>query len=91
MVNLYLAKRFLGPRKESNFISFITLISIAGVAIGVAALIIAVSVLGGFEKEITEKTISLSSHIQVTSFKKEGIADYNAVIKKITDPDYGLT
>ena len=55
MVNLFLAKRFLRSKKESSFISFITLISIAGIAIGVAALIIAVSVLGGFEKEITEK------------------------------------
>ena len=90
MVNFFLAKRFLRSKKESSFISFITTISVAGIAIGVAALIIAVSVLGGFEKEITEKTISLSSHIQVTSFKKEGIADYNAVIKQLNDPENDL-
>ncbi len=90
MINLYLAKRFLRSKKESSFISFITLISITGIAIGVAALIIAVSVLGGFEKEITEKTIALSSHIQVTSFKKEGIADYNTVIAQLKDPENGL-
>lgn len=87
MINLYLAKRFLSSGKGSGFISFITFISIAGIAIGVAALIIAVSVLNGFEKEITEKTISLSSHIQVTSFKKEGIADYQKVINSIKDPE----
>ncbi len=90
MANLFLAKRFLRSKKESSFISFITLISIAGIAIGVAALIIAVSVLGGFEKEITEKTISLSSHIQITSFTKEGIADYNKVINQLKDPENGL-
>jgi len=90
LINLYLAKRFLRSKKESSFISFITLISITGIAIGVAALIIAVSVLGGFEKEITEKTIALSSHIQVTSFKKEGIADYNTVIAQLKDPENGL-
>lgn len=90
MANFFLAKRFLRAKKESSFISFITTISVAGIAIGVAALIIAVSVLGGFEKEITEKTISLSSHIQVTSFKKEGIADYNAVIKQLKDPENDL-
>jgi len=66
---LFLSRRFLRPGKDSNFVSFITLISIAGVAIGVTALIIAVSVLGGFEKEITEKAVSVSSHIQVTTFK----------------------
>ncbi|MCC6866125.1 MAG: ABC transporter permease [Ignavibacteria bacterium] len=90
MVNYFLAKRFLRSKKESNFISFITTISVAGIAIGVAALIIAVSVLSGFEKEITEKTISLSSHIQLTSFKKEGIPDYNRVISQLKDPENNL-
>ncbi len=82
----FISKRFLRPKKESGFISFINLISIAGVAIGVTALIIAVSVLNGFEKEITEKAVSLSSHIQITSFKPEGIKDYYEVIKAISDP-----
>ncbi len=90
MVNLFLAKRFLSSKKESSFISFITTISVAGIAIGVAALIISVSVLTGFEKEITDKTIALSSHIQVTSFQKEGIADYNKVIAQLKDPEYKL-
>ncbi|MBE2227623.1 MAG: ABC transporter permease [Ignavibacteria bacterium] len=90
MANFFLAGRFLRSKKESSFISFITTISVAGIAIGVAALIIAVSVLAGFEKEITEKTISLSSHIQVTSFQKEGIADYNRVIAQLKDPENNL-
>jgi lipoprotein-releasing system permease protein len=90
LINFFLAKRFLRSKKESSFVSFITFISIAGIAIGVAALIIAVSVLSGFEKEITEKTIALSSHIQLTSFKKEGIPDYNRVIEQLNDPEYEL-
>ncbi len=84
--NIFLAKRFLRSKKESSFISFITFISIAGTAIGVAALIISVSVLNGFEKEITEKAVSLSSHIQIVSFKPEGINDYQKVINTVTDP-----
>ena len=84
-VNFFLAKRFLRSRKESNFVSFITLISISGIAIGVAALIIAVSILNGFEMEITDRAVSLSSHIQLTSFKKEGISDFNKVIKELRD------
>ncbi len=82
---LFIAKRFIASRKESGFITFITLISIIGVAIGVASLIIAVSVLTGFEREITERAVSLSSHIQVTSFKPEGIKDYASVLKLIKD------
>ncbi len=84
--NIFLAKRFLRSKKESSFISFITFISIAGTAIGVAALIISVSVLNGFEREITEKAVSLSAHIQVVSFKPEGINDYQKVINTIMDP-----
>ena len=71
-------------------VSFITFISIAGIAIGVAALIIAVSVLNGFEKEITEKTISLSSHIQLTSYKKEGIPDYRKILNQLFDTSYSF-
>ncbi len=77
----------MGSRKESSFLSFITFISIAGIAIGVAALIISVSVLNGFEKEITEKAVSLSSHIQITSFKREGIANYSNVITQLKSPE----
>jgi lipoprotein-releasing system permease protein len=77
----FLFKRFLLPGKKSNFVSFITFISIAGIAIGVAVIIISVSVLNGFEQEITKKAVSVSSHIQVTTFRPGGIADYQTVIK----------
>lgn len=87
MVNLFLANRFLRSRKESGFISFITFISITGIAIGVAALIISVSVLNGFEDEITDKAVSLSSHIQLTSFKKEGISDYQKILNELKSPE----
>jgi len=81
----FISKRFLFSKGESNFISFITLISIIGVAIGVTVLIISVSILNGFEKEITLKTTSLSSHIQVNSFKPEGIRDYKYVVGQLMD------
>lgn len=87
MVNIFLANRFLRSRQESSFISFITFISIAGIAIGVAALIISVSVLNGFEDEITDKAVSLSSHIQLTSFKKEGIPDYQKILNQLNSPE----
>jgi lipoprotein-releasing system permease protein len=83
MYNLFLALRFLRSKKESGFVSFITFISIAGISIGVAALIVSVAVLGGFENEITEKAVSLSSHIQLTSFKRDGIKDYHRLISEL--------
>lgn len=80
-----IAKRYLFSKKDSKFISFITYISIIGVMLGVATLIIATSILGGFEKEIRDKVSGLVSHIQVHSFKPEGVKDYKDVIKTIKD------
>lgn len=93
MLNFILAKRFLRSKHDSGFISFITFISVVGIAIGVAALIIAVAVLNGFEKEITDKAISLSSHIQLTSFSREGIKDYGRIELELKDPlnNFGVT
>ena len=86
----FLFKRFLRAGKKSNFVSFITFISIAGIAIGITAIIISVSVLNGFEKEITKKAVSVASHIQIISFKTYGIEDYRAVIDRITNPEEKL-
>jgi lipoprotein-releasing system permease protein len=87
---IFIAKKFIASRRESWFVTFITLIAIIGVAIGVASLIIAISVLSGFDREITDRTVSLSSHIQITSFKSRGIEDYNSVINFLNDSIPGI-
>lgn len=80
-----IARRYLFSKKDSKFVSFITYISILGVALGVATLIVTVSILNGFEKEIKNKVAGLVSHIQITSFLPEGLSDYNNTIKVIRD------
>ena len=90
----FIAKRYLFSKKDSKFISFITYISILGVTLGVATLIVTISILNGFEKEIMDKVAGLVSHIQVHSFKPEGVKDYQNVIQTIKDsiPDItGIT
>jgi lipoprotein-releasing system permease protein len=81
----FIAKRYLFSKKDSKFVSFIAYISIFGVALGVATLIITISILNGFEKEIRDKVAGLVSHIQIHSFKPEGVKDYKDVIKIIKD------
>lgn len=81
----FIAKRYLFSKKDSKFISFITYISIFGVTLGVATLIVAISILSGFEKEILNKVAGLVSHIQIHSFKPEGVKNYNDVISTIND------
>jgi lipoprotein-releasing system permease protein len=79
----FIAKRFVFSKGESKFISFITYFSILGVTLGCAALIIAVSIMSGFELEIKSKVAGLVSHIQISSFVPQGLADYKASINKI--------
>lgn len=87
----FIARRFLFSKGSSKFISFITYISIFGVTLGVASLIIAVSILGGFEKEIRDKVAGLVSHIQISSFTSDGLTDYEKAIVTIRDSVPGVT
>lgn len=81
----FIARRYLFSKKDSKFVSFITYISILGIALGVATLIITVSILNGFEKTIKDKVAGLVSHIQITSFVPEGLSNYDKTIKEIKD------
>ncbi len=64
----YISKKYIYSKKNSRFISFISIFSIAGIALGVATLIIALSILNGFQNTITNKLIDFDSHIQISSF-----------------------
>ncbi|MCL5028952.1 MAG: ABC transporter permease [Bacteroidetes bacterium] len=74
--SFYISKRYIFSKKDSKFISFISGISITGIALGVATLIIALSILNGFENTITNKIIDFDSHIQISSFT-ETLPDYH--------------
>lgn len=87
----FIAKRYLFSKKDSKFVSFITYISILGVSLGVATLIITVSILNGFEKEIKEKVAGLVSHIQISSFNNEGLKGYDTTIAFIKETIPGIT
>ncbi len=61
---LMLALRYLRPKR--TFVSIITLISIVGVALGVAVLIIVISVMSGFDHNLREKILGFNSHVTIT-------------------------
>jgi lipoprotein-releasing system permease protein len=81
----FIARRYLRSRHHNGFISFISAIAILGVTLGTAALIIALSVLGGFEKEITEKVVGFSAHIQVQGFRNQTLPNGPGVPMQIED------
>jgi len=59
---LFVGLRYLGARQRTRFVSFITFISLVGVALGVAALIVILSVMNGFESELRERLLSMTAH-----------------------------
>ncbi len=62
----FIAVRYLTKGRKNSFISIISLVSILGIAIGVAALIIALSLINGFQNDIRNRILSSSAHIMVT-------------------------
>lgn len=84
---LFVALRYLRSRRKQAFISVITLLSMAGVALGVCALIVVLSVMGGFEREWKKKILGLNSHVLVYSLAG-AIDDPAPVMAKVRqDPD----
>jgi lipoprotein-releasing system permease protein len=77
---LFLALRYLRPKR--TFVSVITLISIVGVALGVAVLIIVISVMSGFDHDLREKILGFNAHLTV-SRSGQTMKDYQAVADKI--------
>ena len=61
-VELFVGLRYLRAKRRTRFVSFITLISLVGIAIGVAALIVILSVMNGFEGELRNRLLSMSAH-----------------------------
>ncbi|HSH92649.1 MAG TPA: ABC transporter permease, partial [Roseimicrobium sp.] len=79
---LMLALRYLRPKR--TFVSVITLISIIGVTLGVAVLIIVISVMSGFDRQLREKILGFNSHIKV--FQRDiPMQDFNIVRAALTN------
>ena len=64
--------------RRNGFISFISGVSMLGIALGVAALILVLSVMNGFQKEVTDRMLSVISHIEVTQSQGNALADWQA-------------
>lgn len=79
-ISVFIANRYTVSPKNSKLISLISVISITGIAIGVATLIIALTVIKGFEKVISDKIVQLNSHIQISSFSNRPLPDYKIVM-----------
>ncbi len=82
-VSYFVARRFLRSRRNSGFISFVTFFAVLGVALGVAALIVTLSILQGFERTIKENVVSFTAHMQIYGFQNQALHDPQAAIEKV--------
>ncbi len=80
---LFVARRYLTARRKQAFISVITSISILGIMIGVAALVIAIALITGFQEDVQSKILGATSHIMVSDVSSQGLKDYQAAAAKI--------
>jgi lipoprotein-releasing system permease protein len=69
--------------RRNGFISFISGVSMLGIALGVAALIIVLSVMNGFQKEVTDRMLSVISHIEVFDADGSALPDWRALVAKV--------
>ena len=64
--------------RRNGFISFISMVSMLGIALGVAALIIVLSVMNGFQKEVRDRMLSVVAHVEIYQAQGEALADWQA-------------
>jgi len=80
-VALFVGLRYLRARKGSGFVSFVTFASVIGVALGVATLIVVLSVMNGFEKELRERLLGLTSHASI--LQDGGLDDWLPLVERL--------
>jgi lipoprotein-releasing system permease protein len=80
---LLIGLRYTRAQRRNHFISFISMISMLGIALGVAALIIVLSVMNGFQKEIRARILGITPHLQVTGESAQ-VSDWHPILNIVS-------
>ena len=80
-------RKTLGSRRD-GFLSFISTLSMVGIALGVAALIVVLSVMNGFQKDVRDRMLSVLSHIEITA--PDGLSDWQTLSAKVASQPHVL-
>ena len=83
---LFIGLRYLRAKRKQTFISANTFISVAGIFLGVAALIIVLAVMNGFEIELRDKILGINSHIVLMEYTG-GMENYERVMEELKSVD----
>ena len=82
-VELFIGLRYTRAKRRNHFISFISMISMLGIALGVMALIVVLSVMNGFEQELKGRILGMVSHVTVSGFDNR-LKDWQGLSDKVS-------
>ncbi len=82
-VAYFIARRYIRSNRRRGFLSFLTNFAVLGVTLGTAALIITLSILDGFEREIKTKVVDFTAHIQVAGFQNQPLEHFRNSIERV--------
>src|SRR5271166_6731100 len=80
---LFVAARYLRAKRRQAVIGIITVISIVGVAAGVASLIIALAINNGFRQDLQDRLLGSTSHINLLRIQSDGIRDWESLLARL--------
>jgi len=83
----FIAFRFLRARQKNKFVSLVAILAVGGIAVGVAALIVSLSIMNGFEKEVRSRIIGTTSHINIHSLRNDYIHDWKPLLHELQNRD----
>ena len=78
--DFWVSKRYLFPKTQDSFFSLITILSFLGISLGVATLIIVMSVMNGFKEELTNKVLGINGHLKIQLYNSSKIEKYESII-----------
>jgi lipoprotein-releasing system permease protein len=81
---LFIARRYLRAKRRQAFIGIITAISIAGVAAGVASLVVALAINNGFRQDLQQRLLGSTSHISLQRIADDGIRDWPPLMDRLS-------
>ncbi len=84
----FIALRYLRPRKDNLYVTMIGGISVVGVTIGVMAIVLVLSILNGFEREIKTRFVGFDSHLKIKRPHEEGITDWQPLLEKLRGQEF---
>jgi lipoprotein-releasing system permease protein len=83
--SLFIARRYLRSSESGALLTFASLVAFGSVALGSMALILALAVLGGFERELSANAVKFTAHIEVTGFGKRPLSESALVMRQMKE------